>query len=441
MEFLLIKVLGAIASLMILGQAYASKRVVGFWLNPGSIISLFLFVYTIVPVVTVVQVNIQPLSILFIFVYCVAYSASLLFFDWASASKVNSKKQPIECYVSKAAIKFILFSSSILAFFFILYNTYITLGSLFGTATLLEINATYTSMRYEKDVETNMFSVAGLVFTYIASIFGGLYYSMVRTRKRRLVILLMAFSPSLALILLQGSKGMIFISIAFFVGAILITDIYKNQLSLLTASRIKKTVPYVVVIMVILIFAFYARGLYLLDTASVTDKLIIYFNSYVNGHLYAFSDWFSYYLGLEHKNEYESVGPTFGFYTFMSLFQLLGDSRYVPAGTYGEFLVYDSVLQSNIYTFFRGVITDFGLAGSILFSLLTGFIVNTLFYLLLISRFNALAIVSFVFVTVASYASYLISILTWKNMILVYLLSIALLYSAHVLKKSRGSGL
>jgi hypothetical protein len=112
----------------------------------------------------------------------------------------------------------------------------------------------------------------------------------------------------------------------------------------------------------------------------------------------------------------------------MSFFRLFGDTREVPMGIYSEYFNIGNVLKSNIYTMYRGAISDFTLIGSLFFAAFIGFISSFSFYRLLFSNFNPVWISVFCMFMGLAYQSYIISSLIWMSLPFVFFLTVLLLY-------------
>ena len=227
---------------------------------------------------------------------------------------------------------------------------------------------------------------------------------------------------------LQSAKGLFFLSISFFYSGILICRVYRQDYNLITKKNIIHVAVLSILIMPILISSFLARGLQDASFDQIVDKLYLYLVSYSSGHLYAFSDWFSQRYFDFSLLDYDQKTLTGGFYTFMSFFRLFGDTREVPMGVYEEYFAIGDILKSNIYTMYRGLISDFTLVGSLFFAVLIGYISSLSFYRFLCSNFNPFWIGCFFMFMGLSYQSYIISSLIWLSLPFVFLLIVFLLF-------------
>jgi len=163
-------------------------------------------------------------------------------------------------------------------------------------------------------------------------------------------------------------------------------------------------------------FAFMARGMDTDDSISVIlSGLYFSIVSYSAGHLYAFSDWFSYIIGDYAVLSYRDLVDSNGFYTFMAVFNALGTSKVVPHGVYDEYFFIDNVLQTNIYTHFRGLILDFGMIGSLLVSAAAGLFLSIVHIQFLNGNLKAIGASLFAHFIGYCYTSFIISLLIWNS--------------------------
>ena len=177
------------------------------------------------------------------------------------------------------------------------------------------------------------------------------------------------------------------------------------------------------------------------EQSSASEGGIAYsLRSYAFGHLYAFSDWFSHLISDETfsanievlpKGEVtlpETLTPdlqsysnpphlAYGFWTFMAAGKYANPSLYneLPPGYFAEYFRDRAVLQTNIYTFFRGLIYDFGIAGALLFMLAGGLVMNLVFRSMLHHRSAPISQALYIGFAGFLYTSYIISLFVWGS--------------------------
>lgn len=153
-----------------------------------------------------------------------------------------------------------------------------------------------------------------------------------------------------------------------------------------------------------------------------------YFLSYSSGHLYAFADWFSSVTTGGAVLNYHSIEGSSGFYTFMALFKLIGTEIIAPPGVYDEYYQLGEILKTNIYTHYRGLILDFGLAGSLLAMFVAGVISHMMFYFLLLNKKPWIAASFFAHLIGYIYTSFIVSILIWNSIFASFMIVALILF-------------
>lgn len=424
-------------SLMILGNAFLVKRMVGTWLFPACIFSLFWFGYTFFPLLFMFSVPVDSWAIVFIWFCTLFFSFGGIFFNWKLAFKKNSLKNGIDGYLNSRFLMGIFCVSSFLACTFF-YLTMLSQG--FSTHDMVfnvfETSAKYINLRYSETLEPTNFGKLSFVFSYLSITTGGLVFGMERSKRRLGAILIMAFIPALASMLFQGDKGLLFLFIVLFFAGVLVIRIFENKLYIFNKATAKIAIFSLLIIVPAVIISFLSRGLYESDDGEyVRQRLVSYISSYAFGHLYAFSDWFSFAMGGRSVNDYAAYDLSYGFRTFMAFFKTLGDAREVPQGFYDEYYAYGNLLNSNIYTIFRGLIMDFGIGGALLFMLISGLGLHFSFYHLLCQKRPAITISIFIFMMGYFFTTFIISIFVWNIISLtLILLSIILLCNKYFLR-------
>jgi len=281
---------------------------------------------------------------------------------------------------------------------------------------VVKIAAEYAGKRYNDQLVPSFYAKAAMALTYpLVAIGAGLWYFS-RSRRASLFILLLTFVPSLIVMLVQNAKGIIFLSIALFLGVIFAIKIYQGKRDFFSLKFFSYVVVGIAIFVPVLVVSFMSRiNANAEDVSAVLASLSHFFVSYSSGHLYAFSDWFSHRYFADSLFRYEQPDFQVGFYTFMSLFQLAGDNRVVPIGIYSEFFEIPNVMQTNIYSLFRGLIIDFSLPGSLLFAFLCGGGAYLCYYLIRVSNSPFLYIGIYSHFIMFAYQSYAASSFTWLS--------------------------
>lgn len=411
----LFKILAIIVCFFILGNAYAIKRVIGTWFFPGTLFSLFWFAFLFFPLILLWGEPVNILSILFIVFCVILFSWSSVFFDWNRAYVLNKEKvgasfgyntklmrrsQNAFVIISIVSVIFQVLAQGILLED-IFYHPLITAGR-------------YAKLRYAEELIKTNYEMFSLLFSLLSASLGGLIYGAIDNSKKRFITLLKSFVPSFLIMFTQGAKGLFFLTIFLFLGGVMVTLFHKKELLLFKYKTIKRTVKIFILLLGFLCYSLISRGLqYVSDWNYIYNKLIDKVGSYTLTHVYGFSDWFSAYLGMESKLEYNIQNNFYGFYTFNFIAKKFVDKEKLVVGTYDEYFFIDGMV-SNIYTIFRGLIMDFGLIGAIVFMFINGLIIHFIFYLFLINKRPTFTAAIVIYMLAYFYMTFLISLLTWN---------------------------
>jgi oligosaccharide repeat unit polymerase len=409
--------------LAMLVQAVFIRRTLGTWIFPAAVYSIFWAVFTIAPIIINLGVSINPLAVMYIFSTTLMFSAGSIRFNWQDAFATAKDTHKVSEF-SNQFIRTTLVVVSLIATGSHLINMLTQGFSLSDIANnTSDIAAAYTERRYGENIVQNIFNQVGIVLTYISAIFGGFLFLSRQGALSSLITLSLSFTPSLFLVLAQSAKGAVFLSIALFLGAIAVYLCRTGSSLKLARSTVTYILIFIALAFISVIFSFLAR----LGTSATNDYLVRYLISYSSSHSFAFSDWFSWYIGQDSIFLYRSIDKGYGFYTFMAMFKMMGDTRWVPLGTYDEIYEYSFYLTGNLYTIFRGLIIDFGIVGSLFGVLAFSLLTHHFFRILLTARTANFSIAFSVFVFGAIYHSYLASIAMYLSMYIMILLVWALL--------------
>jgi oligosaccharide repeat unit polymerase len=400
----------------ILYMGYIARKASGTWLTPASIWCVGWFVLTFIPLLIAFSVPVNPLAILYILMMSIIFSIPVFGTKWKNVTIALDGQGPSPFDSVFLRVSFYLFAltsaASLTAHLSIQGVTFSALSTnFFETSSALIVD------RYTESTIENIFAQISNISTYVTVCLGGLIFPGYRGLVGKLRILFLSMAPSLALMTIAGAKGTIFLCIAIFYGGFLVRRLRKGDNRLIDIGTLSRASAGLAVLLPFVTISFLSRGLYE-DAATVDLSSSLYRNfvSYSSAHIYAFSDWFSWYIGSESHIFYARDELTGGFFTFMSIFKALGSTKVVPPGYYDEYFQYSWFLQTNIYTIFRGLITDFSLPGSIVFMYIIGLVSNSIFVRLISNGMASWSVAFYVLFCGFVYTSFLISILVWSSM-------------------------
>lgn len=422
------KLLSIAFSLLILYNAIYIKKVVGTWLFPACLFSLFWFCYTFFPLLVMFEVPINPISIGFITISVIFFSWTFVFFNWKKAFKENLNKPNVQEVFNTSFLRGILIFSIIIS---IIFSVQFVIKQGFSlndmiTNTVL-VAEKFAMLRYADKLQPTFFGPLSLMFCYISVLVGGVLFGAT-TNKRKKRIILLCFFPALIVMLTQSAKGLFFGSIFYFLGGILVTSIFQNKFLLLKSKNIAIVSKLAFVSVILISLSFLSRGLRgVTETTIILEKLRFLFASYFFGHLYNFSDWLDSYLGIRNKMNFDTSNYHLGYYTFTGIFKFFGSKKETPTGTFSEFNNHSDVMVSNIYTIFRGFIMDFGIIGAVFFIIINGFFIHLMYYIFLKQKRPVFASSILIFMLVYFYISFGVSLMTWNIILIVFFLLFVIL--------------
>jgi oligosaccharide repeat unit polymerase len=405
-------------------MALIVRNATGTWMAPGVVFSGLWFVYSFVPLAFAFTVPAEPLALLYILSAITAFCASTPFFNWNVA--LRSCRNHASGFPVNYATRFMWGSFHVccaLAMVSLVVNSYIqkiTIGDL--VSNFFGSSAQYVGRRYSGELQDNVFIKTSNLFSYLTASLGGLIYSCAKKRNTLFWILFVSFLPSAFVMVTQSARGMLFLSIAMFAAAYMVARKGEKISISVNYKVVLKLIIYLLIVFVLIAVSFMAKGLHEeQDPIYVLDRLMAAFASYTMGHIYAFSDWFAFYINRPSVNMYTSVADTNGFYTFMAIFRIFGGDREVAPGVYEEYYQHGSYIATNIYTMFRGLIIDFGVVGSILFMACAGFLANLGFFYMMRSRVPVSSASFYVCAMGFYYTSFIISIMIWNSIFVTFL--------------------
>lgn len=425
------RTLSFVLSLAILMLALMLRKVTRTWASPACLFTMFWFIFTMVPLLALYFVPVSAIAMAYILLACVAFSLPAFFTNWDRCLRRNAELAPQrQHYLDSGVAKWLFALSGLTSTAFILLD--LLVQGISWTEMLFnffESSNAYLELRYEGDVKVNPFGQWGLIFAYLCVIFGSLVHAATRAPWWRMAVLLLLMMPATLVMLVQAAKGLFFVSIALLLGGHLIYRVAHDIRPHVDGWRLVGKLKYLAVAAPLVLLSFMARGLYELDDSdAVTERLLSSLAAYAFSHLYSFSDWLMFVLGQPSSMRYTSEPVlAMGDFTFTALMKLAGSSRVMPMGTYDEYFSYEWIAPGNLYTIFRGLITDFGFIGSFLALTAFGAVFNAAFRSMLTTARPAISVALMFLLVQFIYSSYIISVVIYNSIYLVVVLNAVLL--------------
>lgn len=257
-----------------------------------------------------------------------------------------------------------------------LLNSGFSLRNVLSLQGLLNTTSTIASTRYSGEPSGSTLIQILSVFTYLSALTGGYSFNYGKKLKEKVgsicAILPMVFS----MLFTSGKSGFIAVVILWLAGWCVS---YVRINGFLPKIKLKYLLGIIGVFILMMALLFFAMILRTGDTSK--EMLNILYNKlwiYAFGQMVEFDGWFA---GQESFTEYD-----LGVNTYMMIFKLLGLVTR-KQGVY-DIYVYG---YGNVFTAFRGVISDFGLFGGLIYCFIRGALSQLCFNTIKNGRFAVLA--------------------------------------------------
>tara|TARA_B100000686_G_scaffold343455_1_gene424336 strand:- start:320 stop:1174 length:855 start_codon:yes stop_codon:yes gene_type:complete len=207
-----------------------------------------------------------------------------------------------------------------------------------------------------------------LYFIYPASLLAGLLFGWQQKIKKIKFFSIIPLIAATSLGIIEGARASILLSLVLFFSAWLSTINFKQKFKNLNNSLFIIVFRSGAILVMFTIFFIFIQWLRQGMDTIVIELLVDRIRAYFFGYLAAFSNWFG---------ELEGVNVSFGLITFAGPFNLLGIMER-PLGFYNPIYISNGI-STNIFTAFRGIITDFSISGAIIIAFIVGFITQLIF--------------------------------------------------------------
>jgi oligosaccharide repeat unit polymerase len=388
--------------LLALTNIHVLKVINRSYYNPASLLNMFWVLYVFLPIVMVGVEYTNPYAILYIEWMMLIFSLPF----YLSINYKHSTQVAVDIGGLGKIIK--LLTPLVLAtqLCLIFYESGLGLSSLIDNP--IGFANSYASLGYSDQLNKSAISSFLLILVYVLPVLGGLYYSM----SNKIIFALYTLLPSVSTLIMQSTKGIFLYCIALFFGGVF-GGIVINRNKIPLRGAIRSVVVSVALVFGLLFYAFFVRGLQDSESNeyiknSISESIL----AYSSGHIYAFGDWFYYRYQAPSKIHYREEEFRAGFLTFNGLFKFTDEAKELPAGFYDEYYKPTGTWETNVYSVFRGLISDFGLYGSMLFFLFLGTVMKVVFT----KMRDSFCVYSFSLYAVFvgfSYQSFVISSFSW----------------------------
>jgi oligosaccharide repeat unit polymerase len=422
-ELIFLKTSSIIFALGFVILTFIIKKHVGTIYHPAAILSLAWSFYTLSPLLLIYSAPINPFAILFILACVISFSLPVFIFNtrlnYSQFTKNKDKRVLFLNGLNSKFIQNILIMSSVLGVLFCFWTMIIngwSLNNIIGD--LFVTSGRFAALRGNEGMQYGLIGMFGVFFTYLSASLGGIFYNQTKSNLSRSFIFIFAMLPGILAMVVQSSKLIFLIAFSFFISGISLINLFKIEINIFNKQRIITVIKLFVIIFPLALISFISREHYgdLDELEKIIDALKFAFASYALGQIYAFSDFFSFYVGHDSVSIYPTDYFRMGAYTFSSIVQYLGVNTDFPPGLYLETGFFSDIFETNIFTIFRGLILDFGLFGAIIVFGLLGLIANFVFQRIMAPNINIIASVLYIHILVFIFLSYLVSVLMARYM-------------------------
>ena len=429
------KIGSIIVSFLFLGNYFIGSRILKSKLHPSILFSLFWFFFTFIPEFFLFDYKTNLFSEIYIYILSlILIIPAILGFYYKPKSIIKSSDK-IDSNKFRILLKLFSIISILTSFSLVIVNGF-SLSEILSN--FMITSGAFAAKRGKIGIEYGLIGVLNVSTTYVSSAIGGYLIGLnYEAKKRSVSDYLFAFAPALFLMLIESQKLIFIISLGYIMGGLFLYFNLSNK-KIYLMPIIRKLLILIIILVPFILISFVTRDhFHQLDFGSDIFYQYLYRDivNYFLSEIFAFSDFFTYYVGYSSQLAYQTTSDFPGEYTFFSVVKMFGFAESVLPGFYNEVYQLGDLTPAMIFTIFRGVLQDFGIVGSffvffgigIFFDMVMRFVCSSGNYVLA----NVLYISSVVFILF----SYILSLFMARFSFLVALL----LYLSFKISQSKQS--
>lgn len=399
-----------IPCMLLLVLAWGSRRVEGSWASPGAFFAGYWAAFTAVPLLAAPEYRVEPVGVWWIF----AATFSLTLGSALGGMMGRGPQRTLK--VSRGAAprvrRLVLVSAALgmgvvvlhLASFGFDLSVFRSIGS------LMDVGRSISVARYHEQYSGSLLSSVLLIPMYLSALVGGVLYQVSKSPKSRAVSFV-PFVPALCVTFVLTTKAALLYS-----GLLWASGWLTAAIALWIPVRITSPksliagVGMMVVVGTIFVFSSLSRyGMHIEaeSVAFVLNRMKVY----PLGHVGGLSIWLDDYATAD-----ESYA--LGVRTMAGIANLTGLAER-QQGVFVTFVRLAPDVYTNIYTFHRGILEDFGFIGAIILMLLTGICSSQSFHRL--RSGNLLFLGPLALFYSFTFWSFTISLLSYNSMMIVFI--------------------
>ena len=371
----------------------------GTWLQPSAFFALWWSFFGIVPLVLAPNEHVGPHAMLWIIAAAVSVSLGATAGNLGFRTRVASRPATAtdrEVFVIGTLVLWsvLLGIGSNIVF---VMSSNVAWGDLLNIEKLVIVSNQLYAQRFgDTPPAPPMLSQLLLPFVYLAPALGGILF-VIRREKRWKLVALLAFAPAVAFTILQTTKAAVLFAMVFWLAGYFAARLRFGRLSVFTKRHVLVAAGVSVVLAVFFLAVSLAR---LASTdAALLDLVVRKLFSAVFGHMTVFSQYLEMYWN-------QPFEPSLGTTVLAGPLEILGFGHRIP-GIFENSLELLVGETSNVYTGFRPLIDDFGLAGALGILVLLGVIGGVGFRLVAAGRWSGAPLL------LVAYYTTMLSPITW----------------------------
>lgn len=383
------------------------------FLSPALFYGLFWFFISLLTVLNSGFFPIHPLAIFY-----VISSFFMMLLAHLSLSKFALKHQRKYSFRWNKMIIITGFIFGLFAIINIMISHGFNVSDLLSPRKIILLSNEAYASKIKGEVSKPLLYLIFISIFYSSCVFAGIQYSN-NNKKNRISFL--PFLIGILIMLVETSKAAFLYTAILWLGGYFSVKVFEDSKELFSKKFIKLTKRLLIVILLLFIISSINRY-NLLEGASknIFLLLLIKIQIYFLGGFSAFSEWF---LNIY---EFSSSDIGFGKYTF-GIFDK-------EKGVFRDFTIFENNQSTNIYTYFRHLIVDFGVIGGLIFHFLIGFVLSIIYRLVKSGWkiFIPLLAISYTF----SMWSFIISIFIYKTIFVALCISLLLMFFSQIRSKN-----
>ncbi len=359
------------------------------WFTPASLFALIWAFIIPFSVLTAPDYKFSYQALIFIVACVFVFFTGSLAASSLIKPNYTTKQFTLSSYGQRLIVVYILLSigAGCTAYFLLLYFAGLNIENYFSINSLLAAADGYTAQRYNGERLPGVLMFL-LMISYSGCLVGGFAFSISNSIRKKILSIIVLI-PVLCFAVIYTARSVFLYAMVQFLSAGLLTAVLRHGLNL-RLFNLKNVFLFALSAFLIIGFFFFgqvARAGELNLSQDMYINIAKHLKVWFSGNVSGFSIWFS-------QPDFDKHQHMWGAQTFAGLAEWMG-LNYREVGIYKtSFDVNGCQDFSNIYTYFRFLIDDFGIAFSMVILFVTGFFSKALFVNVVKQKISSLAVLS-----------------------------------------------